>query len=206
MDIHPPHAAVRTTKDFLLHLSIVTLGIIIALSLEGLLEWRHHRELVHEARANIVREIQDNKSELDNALSKAPEVEKSQKIALQLVEDTIAHRKTNVHNLSLAYGIVQLHNSSWETAQSTGAISYMNYDEVRRYAEIYDLQRQLDHLQDQLLENYIVSLPSTDPARASEAELDDTRRGILRTLSYLHAGEQIAQALSNQYSQALSSK
>ena len=37
----------------MVHLGIVTVGILIALSFEGALEWSHHRELVREARQNL---------------------------------------------------------------------------------------------------------------------------------------------------------
>lgn len=203
MDIHPPQGPVRNLKDFFLHLSIVTLGIVIALSLDGLLEWHHHRHLVHEARANITREIQDNKADLDSALSNAPAVEKSEEEALHFIEDLIAHQKTEVHALNLSYGIVELHRSSWDTAQTTGAVSYMKYDEVKRYAEVYALQSRLDSLQDQLLNNFIVSLPREDPSHASAPELQDLKHGIQRNLAYLHAGESIAKSLSGKYAQVL---
>jgi hypothetical protein len=40
MEIHAPEGPVRSVKDFLVHLSMITLGIVIALSLEGALEHR----------------------------------------------------------------------------------------------------------------------------------------------------------------------
>jgi hypothetical protein len=59
MEIHAPDKPILTIKEAIVHLAIVTIGILIALSLEGLVEWRHHRELVQEARANIADEIRD---------------------------------------------------------------------------------------------------------------------------------------------------
>jgi hypothetical protein len=50
-------------KDFLLQLLTIAVGILIALSLDGLLEWRHHRHLVHEAEANLTAEIRENQQE-----------------------------------------------------------------------------------------------------------------------------------------------
>ena len=42
----------------------VVLGILIALALEGVVEWAHHRALVREARANIAIELRHNKETL----------------------------------------------------------------------------------------------------------------------------------------------
>lgn len=40
LDVHPPHHAIRGWKDFLLHLLTITIGLLLALSLEGWLEGR----------------------------------------------------------------------------------------------------------------------------------------------------------------------
>ena len=39
MDIHPSQGPIHSFKDFLFHLLTVIIGILIALSLEGLLDW-----------------------------------------------------------------------------------------------------------------------------------------------------------------------
>lgn len=66
MEIHPPHGPVHSIKDILLQLLTITLGILIALSFEGMREWRQERVLVNEARENMLREIRDNKVTLIN--------------------------------------------------------------------------------------------------------------------------------------------
>ena len=202
MDIHPPHGPIHSIKDFSLQLLTITVGILIALSLEGLLEWRHHRAMVRAAESNISREIRDNKQILDNALQQAHQVEESQQQALHLVNDLLAHKKSNIHKLNLSYGIVQLSAASWETAQATAATGYMEYGQVEKYAEIYDLQRRLDMVLGQLLDSFI-TLTVQDPSAASEAELRDLKQHIVRTLSYLHAAESIAKGLSDDYGRAL---
>jgi hypothetical protein len=74
MEIHAPTGTVESLKDFGLHLLIVTVGILIALSLEGLVEWRHHRALVEEARANIASEVRENQKGLDGLLKSIPDI------------------------------------------------------------------------------------------------------------------------------------
>jgi hypothetical protein len=84
MDIHPPMKPVESLKEFGMHLLIVTTGILIALSLEGLLEWRHHRELAQEARTNILNEIRDNEKGLADFLKAAPATSKNQTGVLEV--------------------------------------------------------------------------------------------------------------------------
>jgi hypothetical protein len=41
MEIHARDKPILTLKEATVHLAIVTVGILIALSLEGLVEWRY---------------------------------------------------------------------------------------------------------------------------------------------------------------------
>ena len=63
----------------------VVLGILIALALEGVVEWAHHRALVREARANIAIELRHNKETIEKAI---PQIEDRKK-QLQYVISTI---------------------------------------------------------------------------------------------------------------------
>jgi hypothetical protein len=77
MDIHPPHEPVRSVKDFLYHMLTIVLGILIALSLEGLVEWSRHRRLVHDTREFLTREVYASQARLKNGLALAPAARQS---------------------------------------------------------------------------------------------------------------------------------
>ncbi len=64
LDVHPPHTPVHGIRDFLLHLFTITIGLLIALSLEAAVEGMHHRHLVHQARENIRDEVRENLARL----------------------------------------------------------------------------------------------------------------------------------------------
>ena len=51
LEVHPPSEPVHGWRDFFIHLATITIGLLIALSLEGCVEFWHHRSLVHEAEA-----------------------------------------------------------------------------------------------------------------------------------------------------------
>ncbi len=53
-----------TVGAILLDLATITIGLLIALGLEGCVEWQHHRHLVHEAEASLRAEIKSNESTL----------------------------------------------------------------------------------------------------------------------------------------------
>jgi hypothetical protein len=62
LDVHPPHAPTHTWKDFFLHIATITVGLLIAVGLEQVVEAIHHAnerrdlvvELRDEAAANLI--------------------------------------------------------------------------------------------------------------------------------------------------------
>ncbi len=68
IEVHPPSEPVHGWRDFLIHLATITIGLLIALSLEGCVELWHHRSLVHEAEASMQIEIEGNARGLQGAL------------------------------------------------------------------------------------------------------------------------------------------
>jgi hypothetical protein len=48
LDVHPPHETVHTWKDFFIHIATITIGLLIAISLEQTVEYLHHRHQAKE--------------------------------------------------------------------------------------------------------------------------------------------------------------
>lgn len=159
IDVHPPHQPVHGWRDFVIHLSIITIGLLIALSLEGLVEWEHHRHLVREADDSLRTEIQHNAESVQKALA---EVHKEQAV---LKQDTVVLKYISKHqkppsnsSLEITFHISDLQSVSWLTAQSTGALAYMPYASAQQYADIYSTQALLATAQQQAARDAIVSL------------------------------------------------
>jgi hypothetical protein len=53
IDVHPPHQAVHTWKDFLIHMSAICLGLLIAIGLEQSVEHIHHSRERHQLREDL---------------------------------------------------------------------------------------------------------------------------------------------------------
>ena len=60
IDVHPPHESVHSWKDFLIHMSAICLGLLIAIGLEQSVEYLHHRHQVNETRQALDEEKQEN--------------------------------------------------------------------------------------------------------------------------------------------------
>ncbi len=197
-------------RDFFLHLFTITIGLLIALTLEGCAERWHQRELRKEADANLRQEIRDNASEIESAhATNASEQANMQKI-LQFLEARKANKEYDVHEIRLDFAIGDLKDSSWKTASATGALSYMEYDHVQRYAAVYRLQDKYSALQDETigeflqLQSYVVY--GFDPAKLTPAEAASAELDARRALVHLVAMDQIGTAVRKEYDLVLKEK
>jgi len=125
MDIHP-HPPAHSFKDLLVQLFTITLGVLIALGLEGLVEWQHHRSLVREAREMIDREIEDNRKDLGGELALMSKRKQDLGQAFQLADELLTTKQSQIHEFSLGMQLASLDDASWRTAERTSALSYMS--------------------------------------------------------------------------------
>ena len=204
MDIHPPHGAINSWREFLLHLLTITIGILIALSFEGLIEWRHHRGLVREAESNIAAEIRSNAAELKTTEQELRTSDEQLQQVLAVIHHMEADRKFKPTSVVFNWTVAELHQTSWSTANSTGALGYMDYEEAKRYTRVYDLQQEFMALQQRALQSSLSvqalsTLLSRDTTTISAAELSEAERTAGLALANARALEQVGQALSEQY-------
>jgi hypothetical protein len=144
IDVHSPHEPAHSWQDFLIHLVTITIGLLIALSLEGCVEWQHHRHLVQDAEASLQAEIRGNANSLADTLSDLHkhQGELNQNLALlSLVQKT--HKVPQHSSLAINFSIHPFEDVGWKTAQSTGALSYMAYERAQEYSDIYEGQAEL---------------------------------------------------------------
>ena len=159
IDVHPPHEPIHGWRDFLLHLLTITIGLLIALSLEGCVEWQHHRHLVHEAEASLHAEIQSNAKGIPEALAGLHKNQDDLKHDVDVLKYIIKnHKSPEKDSLSIGFGIRTFDDISWKTAQSTTALSYMSYAQAEEYADIYTAQTELYNAEQQAARDAIISL------------------------------------------------
>jgi hypothetical protein len=60
MEIHPPEHPIMTRKHFIVHMTTIVLGLLIAISLEQTVEWVHHRHERDALLADMRAESRDN--------------------------------------------------------------------------------------------------------------------------------------------------
>ncbi len=138
MEIHAPEGPTHSFKDFAIHIGIVTIGILIALSLEGLREtWREHKA-VAEARESFDQELHVDQRFLTMevaAVQKANDDLKRLEADLPVLSNTPDELTKRV--MDVKPGFYFFRTTAWESAVASGVLAHMSHEEVNRYADVY---------------------------------------------------------------------
>jgi hypothetical protein len=207
VDIHPPHP-IHSVKDFLLQLLTITIGILIALTLDGVMLWTHHHQLVHEAEANLATEVHENQVEIKKGMQELHTSEQQLKNMIALVHEVQQNRATPLKDAAFTWTLDELHATSWNTAGATGAIGYMDYAEVKRYTRVYDLQQQFMTVQNRAFDSVmhvygLTTLLQKDMKKVSDGELSQAEATLGLALANAGAVESLETALDEEYTQVL---
>ena len=205
LDVHAPHERMQGFKDFLLHLFTITIGLLIALSLEGCVEWQHHRHIVHEAETGLHGEVIGNAQTLDNIRKEIHDEEKTLNQDLAVLAAMRAHPQSHHDTISFSYRIQSFDNVAWKTAQTTGAAAYMPYSDARDYSDIYGTQDEVFRVQGQTVDDVMaaaslmVAMPDNEnPSAAKIEEITDRIGMIQMRLNLLNS---LVDALDKTYKQ-----
>ena len=153
LDVHAPHKAIHGTGEFFLHLFTITVGLLIAVGIEGAVTRHEHHKLAEEARETMAAEIRHNQGSVRDAIKAVAEHQTRLKANLATVTAVQANpngpEAENAH-LDISYNTVGLEHTAWRTAQATGALAYMSYDDAQRFSSIYEVAETFEKSEDQL--------------------------------------------------------
>jgi hypothetical protein len=151
MDVHAPTEPIHTWKDFFLHLITITIGLLIALSLEAGVEWMHHRHEVKETREALRIERDHNRQSFARNTSyfrAGGALIQNNLLVLVYLQQ---HPGTTEDKLP---GIVvwgayyePITEATWKTAQQTNVTALMPQDEVTKNDALYSDLEQLESTQ-----------------------------------------------------------
>jgi hypothetical protein len=147
MDLHPPGGPVRSVKDFFVHIGVVTLGILIALGLEQLVEAHHRANLAKIAVAGFRKELAYNEDEVKYVQERIPALQgKIEKAISTLSAAPIPHEAGPIPHEAApidypGFSLDIVSTASWDTAIATQALNELPFDAVTRYAQAYGALR-----------------------------------------------------------------
>jgi len=210
LEIHAPDKPILTFQEAAVHLLIVTLGILIALSLEGIVEYVHHRTILKEARSIMREEIDANQKDLDQTIERMS-LQKSDLVkGINIFSAMARGEKPDLGKLPymLTLRAAEPHSAAHATAELTGAFAYMDYREVSRYAAIYDKQQRFLEAQSAAFREATEAFAwfeGRDLKAASATDLVVLTERLRQTLAAEAVASQSATSLQRDYRQFLAS-
>jgi hypothetical protein len=177
MDIHAPERPIHSLKDFGVHIAVVTVGILIALSLEGLRETIHDHHLVVETREHVRQEMGHDREQADLEYKRVSLYHEQLKRIVEGIPaleeqhpDQVTAQLDTIHNPGYI-----LSAESWTAALSTGVLAHMPTEEVSSYAyaagaikKYSDLQHDA-RIQQVRTKAYFTSHPTMNAGEIAEA-------------------------------------
>ncbi len=194
----------RRASYFATQFVLITAGILMALLIDSLIEVRRQNKLVAEAHAAIAAEVADNAKQLENALPSLDSVEATLYEMLQAIEAILPNGATagTYGNFNLI--VPRLTRASWESAERTNALGYMDYAQVREYASLYAAQDAVLAAHTDLVGRFPALASVGDAIKSADGatRYDDLRRGratILEFVIAIGSHRVMAQGLRSRY-------
>ncbi|MDE1963376.1 MAG: hypothetical protein KGI42_05645 [Xanthomonadaceae bacterium] len=125
LDIHVPDHSTRTWRDFLIHIATIVIGLLIAIGLEQLVEYVHHRHQLYEARAAIHAEMEVNTRLLDRILAATQAAETDMQRNASMLLATSPADTTPTSALHYLWQIPYPQSNAWQDAKASGAVNFM---------------------------------------------------------------------------------
>ena len=138
LDVHPPHHAIESWKQYLLHMSTIVLGLLIAIGLEQSVEALHRAHERNDLREALRR---DNEKAIVDAQN-GEEVEIPSLAWLtsraDLVQHAIATGKPPIGNLPRAPHVSSdlPIDPAWNAAKASGLLPLLSREEVQVFSQM----------------------------------------------------------------------
>ena len=140
MEVHPPHGGIHSWRDFWIHLGTITVGLLIAISLEQSMEWMHR---VHE-RHVLQGELRDEGDE--NVKAVQVDIER-----LRFWRTGMVARRKDVQQMIASGGKLKLpfrmipprgavalpSESTWDSAKASGKVALLPDYQSDVYSFLY---------------------------------------------------------------------
>ena len=207
LDVHPPHESIHHWRDFFVHLATISIGLLIALSLEATVEWKHHRNEVADTREALQHELQENRARFASNTayfrSESAMLQNNLLVLGYLQQHPGASYSQLPGVLLWTSSNARMEDSAWKTANQTGITALMPQDEVMKTAELYGLYERIDQAHekeaDALVEAISYMFQDSDPTHLTPAQVNE-EFALTKLLVSLHLRHGfLMQNLAEQY-------
>jgi hypothetical protein len=181
LDVHPPHEAVHTWKDFFIHIATIVCGLLIAVGLEQTVEYFHHRHEIRETREALRLERDENRSRMAEYVVNfrwESAVLKNDMLVLTTLQQHPGTPNDNLPGVLIwSMRRAQFAHAAWDTAQQSGVLPLMPHEEVTADQTLYHALEDISNTNEQEwralndADSFLFRNP--DPSRFTVTQVDD---------------------------------
>jgi tetratricopeptide (TPR) repeat protein len=180
LDVHPPHEAAHTWKDFFIHVATICVGLLIAVGLEQTVEWLHHKSEVRETRRLLKEERADNVERFHRDVTFARRLRAEMENNLRIFQYLQQHPGTPLEKLPGV--ILWVDNwtgssqAAWLSAKQNNVLALMPQAEVEDSRLLYDLLTKNDEAgqatNQAISKAYAYQFFQPDPTKLTPAQVE----------------------------------
>jgi hypothetical protein len=139
-EVHAPHRSIHTWKDFLVHIAAIALGLLMALCLEKMVEYVHHRHQ-SEIIESQMRTVFQSNLETDAATLRKLGVLRSYLIQLQgAISDRLQGQALPsappLDHQRLSAFVILPGLAPYDAAKANGTVAWLSVNQIRIYNRV----------------------------------------------------------------------
>jgi hypothetical protein len=203
LDVDPPEKPIKSLKDFAVHILTVTIGILIALGLDALVDAYRHHALIEHARADFSAEFMQNRTKLALEATASQAVKQEPEGLIAYGEAKLANQLVTPPTIQPTRGFVMPTSTAWETATATQAFLYLPFAETRGISAAYSRQQVYNTMEAHAEEQWFSLAGLGDPKAVAGADLKPALEKITIAYAYLVSLQVVRGQLLQDYDRAL---
>jgi hypothetical protein len=179
LDVHAPHAPVHSWREFFIHIATIVIGLCIAVGIEQIVEWIHHRHQIAETREALRVEREDNIRAFKDGVSeyrRQTAALRNNLIVLLYLQQHPGTPQTKLPGILIWHGTrIKFSDSACKTAQGSNVTALMPQEEVRHdsllYQRIDAAYKSFDEIWPAIVQARLYSVVDPDPSHLTEPQV-----------------------------------
>ena len=137
LDVHAPHEAVHTWRDFFIHIATIVIGLLIAVGLEQTVELIHHHNQRAELNASLYSDTQKTIQDTEDVARYSGLMIQWLNGTVNQIDDAIDSGKPLADPLTPPDGDFNAPDDpAWKAARSSGLLELLSQQDIKAYSEV----------------------------------------------------------------------
>jgi hypothetical protein len=186
LDVHPPHQAANSWRDFFVHIATIVTGLLIAIGLEQTVEHFHHLHLAGEARELLRIEKDKDRTSVDIDIYTTERHQRDLRRDLGILRSVQTHAEAPNQPFILRRFSYGFFSEAWKNIHESGTVNYLTPQELQGLDYRYGLQNE-----------FSTEVRESGKSLAHAAYMLTGEIGTVRTPSQSVASAQFIDAVAN---------